>query len=141
MKIQIVDYEKLKHENFVKSYIVSCINHGFIYDLTEDKKKMLISYMLATLDTSVIKMAINSEATDEFVGFAIGEDSIIPTLKFIYVKKQHQRHGIGSLLLDNVLDNNIGEIVVMMKSPNLNLFFKRKGIKPVVRFFTQITKQ
>ena len=140
MKVKLIDYDKAEHENFVKSYVVSCINHGFIYDMTAEKKKHLISFLIDSLNTSVIKMAVNSDDEKEYIGFAIAEDTIVPTLRFIYVKKQHQRHGVGSMLLDNVIRINIGEIIVPMKSPNLNLFFKSKNIKPVLRFFSQVAK-
>lgn len=140
MRVSIINYNSKEHENFVKSYLVNCINHGFIYDMTPEKKKVLTSFLIDSLKYSVIKIAVNSDDPKEYIGFAMADSSIVPTLYFIYVKKQHQRHGVGTMLLDNVLNNLIGEIIVPMKSPNLNLFFKAKNTKAVVRYFDQVGK-
>ena len=138
MKINIIDYDKKEHENFVKSYIVSYIMHGFIYDLSPDKRKLLISKLINDLDFSVIKMAVDADNVNQYLGFAIAEDNIVPTLKFIYVKKNYQRLGVGTALLGEVLDCLIDTIYVPMKTPNLNLFFKSKQLKAVVRFYSQL---
>lgn len=138
MKVEIVDYDKKLHENFVKSYTIQYINHGIIYDCNQDKKNLLISKILAELDVLECKLAVNADNKSEFLGFILYENHIMPRMRFIYVKKQYQRKKIGSLLLDNSMDFVIPMITMPCKTPSLNLFLKAKGIKPLIRFFEVI---
>lgn len=140
MQVEIVDYKKEKHENFVKSYLSTYLSHGLIYDLTPEKRKLLISKIIYTLDSYVIKVSVDSKDSSKFLGFIIAEDSLVPNIKFLYVKKEYQRLGIGTLLLREVNDYLISEVVVPCKSPNLNMFFKKLGLKPMVRYYETLER-
>lgn len=135
MKIEILPYNKEKHENFVKSYISSYLTHGYIYDLNPDERNLIKNKLLYNLDSYNISLAVDANDSNKFIGFSISEHGIVPTLYFIYVKKEFQRLGIGTALLNNSMELIISDVQVPMKTPNLNFFFRSLKLKPLVRFY------
>lgn len=140
MQVDIIPYNKEDHENFIKSYLSTYLSHGLIYDLSPEKRKLLISKIIYTMNSYVIKIAVDSSDHTKYLGFIIAEDSIVPNIKFIYVKKEYQRLGIGTLLLQNTNDFIINDVIVPCKSPNLNMFFKKLRLKPVVRYYETLER-
>lgn len=140
MRVEVIPYSKEKHENFVKSYLSTYLSHGLIYDLTPEKRKLLISKIIYTMDSYIIKVSVDADDNTKFLGFIISEDSLVPNIKFIYVKKEYQRLGIGTELLRSVNDYIINDVVVPCKSPNLNMFFKKLNLKPLVRYYETLER-
>ena len=135
MKIEIIGYEKRLHEAFVKSYVAAYITQGYIYDLSPEERNLVKNKILFNLDNYKVSVAIDLNDPSKFIGFSIAEHGIIPTLYFIYVKRDYQRLGIGTELFNNTIDVIIPEVQIPMKSPNLNFFFKGLKVKPLVRFY------
>jgi ribosomal protein S18 acetylase RimI-like enzyme len=135
MKIEVIDYDPKLHENFVKSYLTSYLSHGFIYDLSPDERGLIKNKILYNLNTYLIKVSVDANDPSKFLGFIIYEDSIVPTLLFIYVKKEYQRLGIGTKLLNDSMDFIISEVQVPMKTPNLNFFLRKLKLRPLLRFY------
>jgi ribosomal protein S18 acetylase RimI-like enzyme len=135
MKVEIVDYNQKLHENFIKSYLTTYISHGYIYDLSTEERNLVKNKLLFNLDCYCKKIAVDATDHSKFIGFIIAEDSIVPTLLFIYVKKEYQRLGIGTKLINDTIDFIIPEVQVPMKTPNLNFFLRKLRIRPLLRFY------
>ena len=140
MQVEIVPYNKAVHENFVKSYLSTYLSHGLIYDLTPEKRKLLISKIIYTMDSYIKKIAVDSKDPNKFLGFIISEDSLVPNIVFLYIKKEYQRVGIGTLLVNEVNNFIIDEVRIPCKSPNLNMFLKKLNLKPTVRYYEFLEK-
>lgn len=134
MKIQILDATS-EHIGFITKYSVDYISDGLLFDLTPEKKTLLRSKMLQKIPLSNKKIAVNADNPKEFLGFIVYEDSIMPLVHIIYVKKKFQNCKIGTALLKEAVRNNEPMVVVPFKSPSFHGFMKKLEIKPLVRFY------
>ena len=134
MRVAIIDATD-EHIGFITKYTVDYIKDGLLFDLTPEKRSMLRSKMLANMKLFTKKVAVNADAPNEFLGFILFEDNLMPMVHMLYVKKQFQNCKIGSLLLAEAVRNNEPIIVVPCKSPSFHGFLKKKEIKPLVRYY------
>jgi GNAT superfamily N-acetyltransferase len=141
MNIIILRYDKEIHHNFVKGYLTSSLKYGILYDADQQKRKLLLAEILQNFGAFKISVAVDIQDAKSFVGFCIAEDTIVPRLRYIYVKKHSQKQGVGRRLLQATIDLVIDSVEVPVKSPDLNIFFKKMGIKPQVRFFDVIKRE
>ncbi|KIE48005.1 acetyltransferase family protein [Clostridium argentinense CDC 2741] len=93
------------------------------------------------LDKAVKNSLFNIGAFDgnELIGFirAVGDNISIIYIQDILVKENYQRLGIGSSLLQQVLDkyNNIRQIVFMTdNTKKTKLFYEKDGISSCAKF-------